>query len=90
MLICRVKGSVISTRKNEKLTGSKFLILESVNKANEIEPQMEFIAVDYIGAGVGETVMVVRGSGARYACPVPGMPVDAAVVGIIDEGTYTP
>ena len=82
MLICRVTGSVISTRKNEKLTGSRFLIVESMDK----EPT-RFIAVDNIGAGVGETVLVVQGSGARVAAGGNDIPVDAAVVGIIDEGT---
>ena len=84
MLICRVTGSVISTRKNEKLTGCRFLIVESLNK--ETPP---FVAVDNIGAGTGETVLVVRGSGARIASGGNDIPVDAAVVGIVDEGTLT-
>ena len=83
MLICRVTGSIISTRKNEKLTGSKFLIVQPVGKDES------FVAVDNIGAGVNETVLVVQGSSARFACK-EDMPVDAAIVGIIDEGTYTP
>ena len=82
MLLCRVTGSVISTRKNEKLTGSRFLIVEPLNKGTA-----KFIAVDNIGAGVGETVLVVEGSSARVACGGNDIPVDAAVVGIIDEGT---
>ena len=81
MLICRVTGSVISTRKNEKLLGCKFMIVEPVPSGES------FVAADNIGAGVGERVLVVRGSGARVACSVD-MPVDAAIVGIIDEGTY--
>ena len=83
MLICKVTGSVISTRKNEKLTGSRFLIVEPIDGAKQ-----RFIAVDNIGAGVDETVLVVQGSGARIACGGNDIPVDAAVVGIIDEGTY--
>ena len=83
MLICRVIGSVISSRKNEKLTGSKFLIVQQDGKN---EP---FVAVDNVGAGANETVLVVQGSGARIACH-ENMPVDAAIVGIIDEGTYCP
>jgi len=82
MLICKVSGSVISTRKNEKLTGSRFLVVESIDDAKS-----RFIAVDNIGAGVGETVLVVQGSSARIASGGNDIPVDAAVVGIIDEGT---
>jgi len=82
MLICRVTGSVISTRKNEKLMGSRFLIVEPVDKKTP-----RFVAVDNIGAGVDETVLVVCGSGARMACGSDDIPTDAAVVGIIDEGT---
>ena len=81
MLICRVTGSIISTRKNEKLTGSKFLVVQPIGK------QDCFVAVDNIGAGVNETVLVVQGSSARLACN-ENLPVDAAIVGIIDEGTY--
>jgi len=81
MLICRVTGSVISTRKNEKLTGCKFLIVEPLSQG------ASFVAADNIGAGVGERVLVVQGSGARFAC-TQDMPIDAAIVGIIDEGTY--
>ena len=83
MLICRVTGSVIATRKNEKLRGCKFMIVEPVPGGEA------FVAVDNIGAGVDERVLVVRGSGARLAYSnSEEMPVDAAIVGIIDEGTY--
>ena len=82
MFICRVTGSIISTRKNELLVGSKFLIVQPIGK------EESFVAVDNIGAGVNETVLVVCGSSARYACN-ENMPIDAAIVGIIDEGTYT-
>jgi len=79
MLICQVKGSVISTRKNDGLTGCKFLVVEPLQGGST------FVAADNIGAGVGETVLVVQGSGARAAYE---MPIDAAIIGIIDEGTY--
>ena len=81
MIICRVVGSIISTRKNEKLTGCKFLVVQPISE------EAPFVAVDNIGAGADERVLVVRGSAARCACS-KDMPVDAAVVGIIDEGTY--
>ena len=90
MLLCRVTGSVISTRKNEKLTGSKFMIVEPLSKLDtKANPDQQFVAVDNVGAGVGETVLVACGSAARLAFPhVEHMPVDAAIVGIVDEGTY--
>ena len=82
MLICRVTGSVISTRKHEMLKGAKFTIVEPM------EGGASFLAVDNIGAGVDELVIVVRGSGARVACGGNDIPTDAAIVGIIDDGTY--
>ena len=79
MLLCKVTGSVISTRKNEKLKGCKFLIVKPV------EGSQSFVAIDQIGAGVGETVLVAQGSAARLSAPQSDTPIDAAVVGIIDE-----
>jgi len=79
MQICNVVGSVISTRKNEALTGCRFLIVENKNA--------KFVAVDNIGAGVGETVLVVTGSAARVAVGNMNIPTDAAIVGIVDEGS---
>ena len=82
MIICRVTGSVISTRKNESLTGQRFLIVEPIDGKSP-----GFVAADNIGAGVDENVLVVQGSGARIALGGNHIPVDAAIVGIIDEGT---
>jgi len=79
MQICNVVGSVISTRKNEALMGCRFLIVENKNA--------KFVAVDNIGAGVGETVLVVVGSAARVAVGNMDIPTDAAIVGIVDEGS---
>jgi len=90
MILCRVIGSLISTRKNEKLKGCKFLIVKPFTTLAAPETQEEsFVAVDNIGAGVGEAVLVVRGSGARLACYIDDAPVDAAIIGIVDEGTYS-
>ena len=85
MLICQVIGSVIATRKHGKLTGSKFMIVEPLPLAESSEC---FVAVDNVGAGAGEKVLVTRGGAARIACGAEDIPVDAAIVGIIDEGTY--
>ena len=91
MLCCKVTGSVIATRKNDKLKGCKFTIVEplySLDSTEFLNINSSFIAVDNIGAGVGERVIVVCGCNAKYAYGVEDMPIDAAIIGIIDEGTY--
>ena len=84
MIIGKVVGSVFSTRKSEKLVGNKFMIVrpeESMNSEGN-----DLVAIDIIGAGIGEKVLVARGSAARIGCDLKEAPVDAAIVGIIDEG----
>ena len=84
MLIGQVIGSVFSTRKSEKLVGNKFMIVrpEESMKADG----NDLVAIDIIGAGIGERVLVAQGSAARIGCDMKDAPVDAAIVGIIDEG----
>ncbi len=84
MLIGKVVGSVVSTRKNEKLIGNKFMIVELAEKMSHGGNQM--IAIDNIGAGIGEYVLVATGSAARVGSDMENAPVDAAIVGIIDDG----
>ena len=84
MLIGKVVGSVVSTRKNEKLVGSKFMIVEACAKTGNAE---RVVAVDNVGAGIGEMVLVATGSAARIGCDRENAPIDAAIVGIIDSGT---
>ena len=83
MLVGKVVGSVVSTRKNERLVGSKFMIVETCEKMGEVK---RIVAVDDVGAGIGEMVLVVTGSAARIGCDHGNAPVDAAIVGIIDSG----
>lgn len=85
MLAGKVVGSVVSTRKNDKLVGNKFMIVEIVGSMRAKEQQL--IAVDNIGAGIGEYVLIAQGSAARIGCDMQDAPVDAAIVGIIDDGT---
>ena len=82
MIIGKVVGSVVSTRKNENLVGSKFMIIEPVTgtKADRM------VAIDNIGAGIGEFVLIATGSAARIGCGMVKSPIDAAIVGIIDDG----
>ncbi|MEE0884565.1 MAG: EutN/CcmL family microcompartment protein [Faecalimonas sp.] len=85
MIAGKVVGSVVATRKNDKLVGNKFMIVELVGKMSGSAKQV--IAIDNIGAGIGEYVLVAQGSAARVGCNMADAPVDAAIVGIIDDGT---
>ena len=81
MIVGKVVGSVVATRKNENLVGSKFLIvepLESMKGANN-----RIVAIDHVGAGISEIVLVAQGS---FGCDMADSPVDAAIVGIVDDG----
>ncbi len=82
MLIGKVVGSVVATRKNENLVGNKFMIVELVEDMGETK---KIVAIDNIGAGIGEIVLVATGSAARIGCGVQSTPVDAAIVGIVDN-----
>ena len=82
MIIGKVVGSIVSTRKNERLVGQKLMI---VRPLENMEARGEFVAIDNVGAGIGETVLVAEGSAARIGCGLENAPVDAAIVGIVDE-----
>lgn len=84
MIIGKVVGSVVATRKNDNLVGSKFLIVEPFAKMEQ--ENQRFVAVDNVGAGIGEIVLVVKGSAARIGCNTENSPVDAAIIGIVDDG----
>lgn len=90
MYICKVIGKVVSTQKNEKLMGSSIVLVRVVSisaKKNEITEGNEiFAAVDTVGCGKDNYVLVTSGANASYACKNANTPVDMAVVGIIDSG----
>ena len=83
MLISKVVGSVVSTRKCDNLVGNKFMIVEPIPS---LKIDNRIVAVDKVGAGIGELVLVAQGSAARIGCNDERAPIDAAIVGIIDEG----
>ena len=83
MIIGKVIDCVVSTRKNDRLIGQKLLI---VRPLENMEAKGEFVAIDNVGAGIGETVLVAQGSAARIGCDHATAPIDAAIVGIIDSG----
>ena len=83
MLIGKVVGSVVSTRKCDNLVGNKFMIVEPIPS---FKIDNRIVAVDKVGAGIGELVLVAQGSAARIGCGDDRAPIDAAIVGIIDDG----
>ena len=83
MDIVTVIGTVVCTRKEEKLRGFKLLLVSNSDDPSGGEDVT--VALDTVGAGVGERVIVVRGSSARAAADLEGTPVDAAIIGIIDR-----
>jgi len=84
MLLARVMGTVVATRKDERLLGKKLLVCRPVSPQGEAEGAY-FVSVDTVGAGFHETVLVVAGSSARMADNFKESPVDSAIVGIVDE-----
>ena len=87
MLIGKVKGSVVSTRKCERLVGNKFMIVEVLKQHVQTGGADQIIAIDKIGAGIGDYVLVAQGSAARVGTDMEDAPIDAAIVGISDDGT---
>ncbi len=83
MIIGKVVGSVVSTRKCDNLVGNKFMIVEPIPS---LKVEERIVAVDKVGAGIGEFVLVAQGSAARIGCGDDRAPIDAAIVGIIDDG----
>ncbi len=82
MLMGKVVGHIVSTRKNDKLVGSKILEVRLVE--NEKDTDKFLIALDSVGAGIGERVLITTGSGARLALDNDTAPTDAVIVGIVD------
>ena len=83
MLLGKVAGTVVATRKDEKLKGKKLLIVMTIEPETG-DPLGYQVAVDTVGAGAGETVIIVRGSSARMASGMTDHPVDCSIVGIVD------
>jgi ethanolamine utilization protein EutN len=92
MFIARVTGSVVSTQKADSMVGQKLLVVEPYRLDDKSRDQWittgrTFIAVDTLGAGVDDFVLVVQGSSARLTPETSKLPVDAAVIGIVDTVT---
>lgn len=89
MFLARVIGAVVSTKKDETMRGRKLLLLRPmlVDEANpaQFKPGTNtIVAVDTLGAGEGDLVLFCQGSSARQATGMKALPIDAAVVGLVD------
>ena len=83
MLLARIVGTVVATRKDERLVSTKLLIARPIDPTGKPEGHY-LVAVDTVDAGYGETVLIVSGSSARMAAGLKDCPVDAAIVGVVD------
>ena len=90
MFVGKVTGSLVSTQKLDSMTGHKMLLVEPYCLDKETQSVLStigktFVAVDTVGAGEGEYVLVVQGSSARLTPETKNLPVDAVIVGIVDS-----
>ena len=83
MLLGRVVGTVVATRKDERLLGAKLLVVRTADPLGKDDGGYT-VAVDTVDAGLGDRVLVVTGSSARMATGMKDWPVDAAIVGVVD------
>lgn len=89
MFLARVEGSVVATKKDPSMSGRKLLLLRPQlvddKDPTKFRPGMNtVVAVDSVGAGVGEMVLFCQGSSARLAPNMKDAPVDAVIIGIVD------
>lgn len=83
MILARIVGTVVSTRKDSRLEGKKLLIVKPISPQGTDEAGY-LVAVDTVDAGFRETVLIVSGSSARMAAECKDRPIDAAIIGIVD------
>ncbi len=89
MFVARVTGSVVSTQKVASMTGHKLLVvepyrLEEKQRKSLVTTGRTFIAVDTLGAGEGDFVLITQGSSARLTPETKELPIDAVIIGIVD------
>ena len=90
MFLARITGNVTATQKVGEMTGQKLLIVEPLRVNEKTQADLQptgrtFIAVDTVGAGEGEVVLIVQGSSARFTDDTKTLPIDCAVIGIVDN-----
>jgi microcompartment protein CcmK/EutM len=89
MFVALVTGSVVATQKAESMTGHKLLVVEPYRLEEKARDRLvstgrTFIAVDTLGAGEGQFVLVTQGSSARLTPETKSLPIDAVVIGLVD------
>lgn len=89
MYLARIVGTVVATRKDERLEGCKLLLVQPIDPGGA-DSGTPVVAVDTVSAGYSETVIVVSGSSARMTARTKDSPIDAAIVGIVDTVTMDP
>jgi microcompartment protein CcmK/EutM len=85
MQLARVTGTVVSTRKEQRIEGIKFLLLEKIDAASMEGKKDYVVAMDSVGAGIGEVVFYASGSSSRMTTVTDGKPSDAAIIAIVDS-----
>lgn len=86
MILAKVVGTVVATHKDDRLISAKLLLAQPIDPAGKAHGH-HLVAIDTVDAGFGETVLIVSGSSARMAAGLRDVPVDAAIVGIVDTVT---
>lgn len=93
MILAKVIGTVVASRKAEKLEGIKFLLLEKIDPVTMKGKNDFVVSMDSVGAGTGEIVFYVSGSSARFTNTTAGKPTDCTIIAIVDyieiNGSYT-
>ena len=89
MFVAKVTGSVVSTQKVDVMVGQKLMVVEPYRLEAETRQELcptgrTFVAVDTIGAGEGDYVLITQGSSARLTEETSKLPIDAVIVGIVD------
>jgi ethanolamine utilization protein EutN len=90
MFVAKVTGSVVATQKVESMVGRKLLVVEPYRIDANSRGQLQttgrtFVAVDTVGAGEGEFVLITQGSSARLTPETKNLPIDTVIVGIVDN-----
>lgn len=84
MVLAKVVGTVVATRKEPKIEGIKFLLIEKLDPATMKGKKDFLVAMDSVGAGPGELVFYVSGSSSRMTATTEGKPSDATITAIVD------
>ncbi len=90
MFVAKVTGTVVATQKVQQIVGQKLLVVEPYRIDQQTRDRLypigrTFVAVDTVGAGLGEMVLIVQGSSARLTPETRNLPVDTAIIGIVDR-----